>query len=285
MWHSNVCLTLPVLVLILSPTQGGEEPDYIVFPHQLHVEEMELDCDQCHEGISSSLSLTTRLLPDKDTCLDCHDGDTATDECFACHNNTDDPGTYGGLYKRAGPTFSHLLHLAKESDCLDCHAHISYDDGLAPPSLWRGDDCRACHEKTPPDNHTLDWSRIHGLTVNSITEQNCVLCHSQVTCDNCHQLQQFEPKVHSVSYILSHGFDARAAVTDCSTCHHIGDDCRQCHRQNHIWPMDHNLANWVQLPSLGERGGLHSEEAMSEPEVCIACHEPAAEACTGCHGG
>lgn len=276
MWHYSI------IVLLLPLVLQGQDPDYIMFPHTLHVDEMEIECGECHDGVNMSNSLTTRLLPSKDFCLDCHDGDIATEDCEACHSNPDEPSTYRKLPVRPGPSFSHVLHLNKVSDCLECHGYISYDDGFAPPILWRGQDCRACHEELPPESHTLDWITSHGSEVNLVTVETCNLCHAEPTCDACHQLQQFEPKVHPLAYIQSHGFDARSGITECSSCHEIVTDCRSCHNQQQVMPMDHNLAGWVSLPGFGD-GGLHAMDALEMPDVCIACHEPETGTCQRCH--
>lgn len=272
-----------VTVLFLSFI-CGQERDHIIFPHRLHLEVLELECDGCHEGVEKASSLAVRLLPPQDFCLECHDGEVAPDECSACHSNPEEPQTYAEVPLRPGPSFSHIFHLSKRPDCADCHEYVFYDDGLAPPTLWRGQDCRGCHEKSPPGSHTSDWTWLHGMEVSHLTEENCMLCHSQVSCDACHQLQQFEPKVHPASYLLSHGFDARSGITDCVSCHQVQTDCQGCHRDLQIMPMDHNLPGWAGPEFVFDEGGLHAQAALDAPEVCIACHEPASGTCQRCHG-
>lgn len=272
-------LWMLISVFLLS----AQERDRIIFPHQLHVEEMELECTQCHEGVEESVSLDIRLLPEEESCLECHDGDLATDECSACHADPENPMTYRERPSRSGPVFSHLFHLAKRPDCSDCHGTIYADDGLAALPVWEEAGCRSCHSSVRPDNHMADWMWVHGSRVNPVTEENCMLCHTQASCDDCHQLQQFEANIHPVSYLFNHGFDARSGITDCSTCHEIRTYCQDCHRQNPVMPMDHNLSDWVGLPGIVEDGGRHAAAALDEPEVCLACHEPETGTCLRCH--
>lgn len=263
----------------------GQDQDFIIFPHQLHLEDLELVCDLCHEGVSGSVSLATRLLPEKDLCLDCHDGDTATDECSACHRNEEDPQPYRQLPLRPGPAFSHTFHLTKRPDCTNCHEYVYTDEGGSPPEFWTEENCRSCHGSARPDYHTPDWVSIHGVEVNHLTQQNCNLCHMPAVCDACHQLQQFEPKVHPVSFILSHGFDARSGIIDCVSCHDVLNDCQSCHRQNSVMPMDHNLPGWAGKGFVFEDGGLHSSAALDTPEICVICHHPSSNiTCQRCHG-
>lgn len=278
MGRYSFCLLIAVFFLT------AQDRDYIVFPHQFHVEEMDLECAQCHEGVEESASLHLRYLPEEESCLVCHDGDLATDACSACHASPDNPMTYRERPKRPGPVFSHLFHVDRRPECGQCHAYIYADDGLALPTEWKQSDCRACHEQVRPDNHRVDWVGIHGFEVNSITQQNCMLCHTQVTCDDCHQLQQFEATVHPVSYLLNHGFDARSGITDCTVCHNIRSYCQDCHRQDLVMPMDHNIPDWVGLPGIVEDGGRHATAALDVPDVCLACHEPETQTCLRCHG-
>jgi len=282
MWHFRFFLIAPLFVLSLIL---GQEKDFIIFPHQLHLDDLELECDLCHEDVAESISLTTRLLPEKDICSDCHDDDTATDECSACHKNEEDPQPYRERPFRPGPIFSHSFHLEKRPNCTDCHEYIYTDEGDSPSKVWMEGNCQDCHQSIRPEHHTLNWVSIHGTQVNQTTLQNCNLCHRSTSCDACHQLQQFEPKVHPVAYLLSHGFDARMGVLDCSSCHDVLYDCQNCHRQNSVMPMDHNLLNWVGSEFMLENGGMHSSAALDAPEICQACHNPASEnTCLRCHG-
>jgi hypothetical protein len=251
------------LILILIPFYIlAQDADVSSFPHQLHIEDVELSCEDCHGDVSSSTSLDTRLLPDENFCADCH-------------------GEAMPVYpaKLLAADFSHQLH-TKSFECQDCHSQIL--DDTEPTVNWTSTTCQNCHASISPANHDLEWASLHGLELNSGTDTNCQLCHKQETCEQCHQLQQFTPKVHMDGFVLSHAFEARAGILECYSCHEMVQDCYTCHMQNQVMPMNHNFPNWVGVKLIG--GGLHSTLALDEPEVCQTCHLPATDPnCLKCH--
>lgn len=269
------------LPLILFLALGfSQERDRILFPHDFHLEEVELECAECHAGVEASSSLATRLLPEKETCITCHDGDSATDECAACHTNSEEPQTYSPLKRKGDPEFSHARHLQRFANCGRCHGGIETDDGSEKPFAWKDADCRACHTITKPENHTLSWISDHGPELN--TGQNCAFCHEDTYCDRCHRQQQFLPLIHPSDYLMKHNWEAAAGVQECSTCHERERDCVSCHRLQNIMPMNHNFPNWTNL--VLNDGGDHAEAALDEADICQVCHEPAADnTCRRCH--
>ena len=259
MLRYKICLVIiPLLVIGLNAQDQS-------FPHQIHIEDVELECNECHADVAESGSLELRLVPDGEICADCH-GELMS---FAVRPVLTE-------------AFSHKFHLSKAFECNNCHGDINADDADGPSKIWSESDCQACHVANPPSSHTLEWSSIHGLEVISITEKNCQTCHGQKFCDTCHQLQQFTPAVHSVDYILSHSFDAKSGMLECSSCHELVADCYSCHSENQIMPMNHNFPEWVGFNIIA--GGLHSSAALEEPDLCQTCHIPASDAtCLKCH--
>ncbi len=249
-----------------------------MFPHQFHIEDMELSCDDCHGGVTEAVDLAVRLLPEKDDCLSCHDGDTATEDCEACHADSDDPLPFSESQILSGMDFSHQNHLATALRCEQCHAAIANDDGSALPSSWHQDDCQNCHENNAPNSHTIEWLWLHGVDVTIQTSSSCNTCHQQASCDACHQAQEVEPRSHPAGFLIGHGLEAYAGLSDCSICH-SRNDCSGCHAQNLVMPLDHSFPDWAT-----QSGGLHAENAMDDPDICLVCHQPAVDqSCTGCH--
>ena len=279
MWRFNIIVFLIPLVFVF-----GQDKDRTLFQHSLHVDDMELSCEECHAGVKEADGSSWSIFPKMDLCLECHDGDTADDACEYCHSNPDNPLSIGEKWANSGLGFSHKTHLAETDDCNKCHNYINDDDEIRlPKKVWNESDCQACHInlEAGPANHNLAWMEIHGSEINSSTENNCALCHTNNSCEECHQLQQFTPETHPVDYMLTHGFEAKAGVMECSTCHELIEDCYTCHVENQIMPMNHNFHNWVSTS-----GGLHGEFAESEAELCATCHLPAKDSsCLKCHTG
>lgn len=278
MWRFNIIVFLIPLVFIF-----GQDKDRILFQHSLHVDDMEIACEECHAGVREADGPSWSIFPEMDLCLECHDGDTADDACEYCHTNPDDALAFSESWTTSGLGFSHSSHLTESDDCSKCHSYIDDDDEVGFPNVWNESDCQACHMDLDdgPKNHNLAWMEIHGSEINSSTENNCALCHTNNSCEECHQLQQFTPETHPVDYMFTHSFEAKAGVMECSTCHELIEDCYTCHVENQIMPMNHNFHNWVSTS-----GGLHGEFAESEAELCATCHLPAKDSsCLKCHTG
>jgi hypothetical protein len=271
------------IILICLSFLFSQETDQIFFPHDFHIEDMELECSDCHLDVRQSESLKDRLLPDKDVCLSCHDGDTAGDDCELCHTNPDKPLPYPKLSVRTGPSFSHKQHLVKFEDCLSCHSGQESNDGTSPGFIWKEKDCQACHDYQKPKSHIASWKNVHGLVMNDYLEDNCSFCHNNNFCDNCHQYQQFTLNIHNSDYLSIHGLEASSGVLECSTCHSREDDCTSCHKKQNVMPLNHSFPNWagVYLPN----GGEHGASAIDAADVCQVCHESSGDpTCLRCHG-
>ncbi|RMF09984.1 MAG: hypothetical protein D6762_02450 [Candidatus Neomarinimicrobiota bacterium] len=274
MWRYSIgCLIAGSLIL-------GQEPDRIPFPHDLHVQDAEIECETCHPDASESRSVWDQsLLPAMETCADCHD---VEEDCNLCHTHPEDPRPLVDSRPPYEQDFSHQLHLGQGLACATCHDYILEDDGSGPGQTWRLSDCRTCHRRQKPGFHTPDWSGSHGLGMSLSTQRRCQVCHLPDDCDRCHQYQPFEPHVHPGDYIQRHGFEARTGVTDCGTCHDVEATCVTCHRQRLIMPLDHSTPSWVNL--IDGDGGRHGEAALDSPEICQACHRPDRDAtCLRCH--
>ena len=77
-----IVVLLPLVILF------GQEADRILFQHNLHIDDMELNCSDCHAGVTSE---DGKIFPEERFCLECHDGDTADNSCEYCHSNPDTP--------------------------------------------------------------------------------------------------------------------------------------------------------------------------------------------------
>lgn len=299
-----IATALFLLGIVLTAVTGGQDSaaDRIIFPHVFHVEDMELECGDCHGGTEGAALLThDTLLPIMDDCLACHDGDTASEECDVCHANPDDAQTYQWLPTR-GLIFPHQLHIAGDIECSQCHPDVTQAEALAPrsaPSMGQCMDCHttpitdagclSCHASLQgklPANHGIDWVEMHGLSAGS-TNDDCVICHQQTDCESCHAQAQLEKQVHPANYEFAHAGDFLGFAKDCGGCHAIPQDCQNCHKSKMVMPLGHNNPTWSPRAESvwGVTGGYHAEEALDKPDYCVVCHEPAVDnTCQRCHG-
>ncbi len=304
--HYRIILPASTFFLLLLTTAFGEgDRDQIIFPHAFHVEDMEVACDDCHSAVTTSTSLSHALMPTMDRCLECHDGDTAGEDCELCHTNPDEAETYGWV-ATAGLVFPHMKHLPA-NDCALCHpgkAESEAQQQREPPKM---DLCMSCHttpladsgcyvchstlEGKRPDNHDLNWFNTHGLSAGGGAD-DCSSCHQEQDCEACHSAIQLEKQVHPANYEFSHAGDFLGFTTECATCHAMPEDCRFCHKLNTTMPMTHNMPGWAtnldiyghtRLPAPPQ---FHQQEALDNPDYCLVCHEPATDlTCqrSGCH--
>jgi hypothetical protein len=282
-----ICLAL----LVVPAAVFADQPDRILFPHDLHFEN-EVECANCHEGAVSSATPADRLLPDMEVCADCHEIDD-DENCSMCHTNLDEAGDYHRQVFGAA-NFAHAPHLDRDLTCGECHG----DPAAARPVLPGKPDCRGCHEtaddyadcrlchgeKTElrPANHGETWISGHGLLAHE-DQGLCAQCHTQTTCQECHAGDNVRPRSHRLNYAFEHALEARGNELQCATCHLEPEYCSSCHIAERVLPTNHSQSGWV----LGGGGGRHATEGLFNMESCIACHSTGAAepSCARCHGG
>ncbi|MFQ6612317.1 MAG: cytochrome c3 family protein [Fidelibacterota bacterium] len=272
--------------------------DALLFSHKLHIQDLDLECENCHGTIPASEKVTDLNFPAMETCSECHDSDTAPDDCSLCHTNPDDPGRVErkSIQKL---NFSHRFHLEQNAACQDCHTDIiesTITRKSTPISMnlcfnchtqpTNKQDCYRCHETLAgkiPVSHTPDWRAIHGLRASFSNQNNCFQCHQPSQCEDCHLKRQLENKVHPADFDYTHGQDFLALTSDCATCHAMPAFCNNCHQRQAIMPLNHNSLGWVSINL--ENGGDHSDTALDNPDYCLLCHETPGsnQTCIRCH--
>jgi len=277
MSHMRSSLVWVILLLVIGFSQ---DRDQILFSHSLHVQDIELECSTCHEGVTESSSIADGFLPDMDTCGDCHD---VEDECELCHSNVDEPESYNLSGSTSGRDFAHSIHLPRFTDCSNCHEGTLTREMDEHRVLFSSLTCDHCHWQNKPSTHEFSWKSDHGLQVALPIQSNCKMCHTEKFCDDCHHLPRFTENAHPSAYILLHGFEAKIELSECSTCHELTNDCRKCHLQQHVMPMDHNSISWT--TTTYTQGSQHGDAAEDSPELCIVCHDSHTCDRAGCHSG
>lgn len=309
----------PLTVLRGGHVSEGDERNPAVYPpqrididfvHAAHLDEVGLECSDCH-AVASSSSVKDYNIPARDTCLECHD-------------SAEVPQTWGPKHRKetnavalppAHLKFAHDAHLALEGvDCATCHAGVesarlatvehlpsmetclSCHDGAQAPG-----DCSTCHlagrggtirtafasGELVPDDHGLHWLKQHELAAERDIA-TCAACHEQNDCLECHE-GSVPPDFHDGNYLAQHPRDAYANNPTCGSCHRIDSFCESCHFKAGVTAFDvipfqgFHPPGWADFP--GPMGELptthHSRMARKNINSCTACHEQ--DFCSGCH--
>lgn len=282
-----------VLGVMATGLSGCKKEGDLRFSHNLHVEENEVACDQCHKANDEGGMDN----PSMDTCSECHDidMDNPSEECLACHTPESSAKDYA--VEEAGAempksfkdvVFSHDVHDGVECDT--CHKGVVESEKLSKiewPEMntcsqcHNGDDapesCDTCHEKfrkdVPPESHHGDWAMHHGFE--SRFDKSCGYCHGEngKFCQDCHRTKR--PKDHIFNWkTTQHGIEATHDRRLCATCH-AASFCSDCHRSQK--PISHKAGDWVVF----RPEPRHAEEAIKNFRSCNVCHTTAD--CQACH--
>ena len=259
------------------------------FRHDVHGEELELECANCHGGATDS---EDPGMPRAAVCQLCHaelDAEKPPERRVATLFGED-----GFLASHVGRqsdeiVFSHQSHVGRGQDCAACHADVAKDDGslvragnVAPMSMDACvachvestgpplSDCAACHVEirsgVAPPSHRANWKRYHGTVYHGRSSERmdqCALCHQESECTDCHAVEL--PENHTNYWRRrAHGLTASMDRQSCATCHD-SDSCERCHEE--IRPQSHS-------------GGW----GAPQDRHCLFCHDPVrSTTCGTCH--
>ena len=185
--------------LTQSTDSFSSNKELIKFSHSKHFDLVE--CADCHRAVTESTSLNDRLLPNHESCGDCHEVDDEK-ECSTCHINEN----YNALIQtKSQLIFNHKIHLLLEMKCTNCHkgldkVEFSFESSEVFPSMEicsgchnevkiTSNACESCHISTfnlIPQNHRSNvYLRSHKFLAWE-SNANCMMCHSNNTCQECH---------------------------------------------------------------------------------------------------
>ena len=227
------------------------------FSHKEHITDNKIACEKCHAGIENSETGDEKYIPTQKICNSCHNGLTATMDCFACH-----PEDMKFRPDSHIPTWSRehmVLVRSGNADCAHCHTN-NY--------------CQECHEPTDllstkilPNNFYPPFSP------EAAGKQSMVL-----------------KAVHDLNYRYIHQLDASDKKESCTTCHEASAYCDECHSNGgttaQFRPPWHGGPDWGAIAfGVGTGGGRHAALAKRDIERCAACHDiqGADPSCLLCH--
>jgi c(7)-type cytochrome triheme protein len=192
----------------------------VIFSHRYHLDEEDLACADCHDGVEASLAGTDNLLPTMDTCGTCHDVE-AEDNCVQCHRNAEDPAGFP-LITDYSQKFAHAVHVPAGLECSTCHEAVltkeEYDGRSAIPTMVGCVDCHddravesecaTCHlpeDELLPSSHLVGFVRAHSDLArrgahSSLGDKTCATCHQDEFCQDCHEGENLDRLSHPLNY-------------------------------------------------------------------------------------
>ncbi len=260
----------------------------LIFSHKFHTEEADANCNDCHAKAAESQNAADDLLPDMETCYNCHDEEDT--DCTSCHKNGEEPVLLPRI-NNCITHFSHKAHIDRDTECETCHSGISakefVTEGMHLPTMetcmnchdvpQTTEGCYLCHDKNEsiiPANHMENWKRSHGSYAETGSE-NCNSCHQKSYCIDCHQGDNLMNQSHPAEFILTHSASYLTRESSCFTCHQNTNYCIECHTTiNYIVPMNHSAPDWA---------SQHAVEARIDYDRCTVCHTSGDDACIQCH--
>ena len=220
-WGGRRQAWIPVAGLLLA--SGAFAAD-ARFSHRLHLKQVGAACVVCHESAAASNAAEDRNLPREETCLACHNGETAptVDTKWLARHEPD----------RRTFRFDHALHVKfdKIADvlrvALDAGSYLGETDGLRR-LLDTDNACQGCHRGL----EETDLASKENLPVMS----DCLVCHPEIdnpfSCEKCHLPGvNLKPADHTREFVDLHStgrLDFDKAT--CLPCHGTNFACMGCH--------------------------------------------------------
>jgi hypothetical protein len=208
-----------------------------------------VDCAVCH-GEMKNVGLATRQqLPKMATCFECHNGRQASNACATCH-------------------------VTQPSGRLQ----LTFDSGILRP--MQGNPLGMDHGPRFEFNHG---------TRAAVARQTCMECHSESSCQQCHDGMTKPLSVHPNDYLTLHPVQARTDSARCESCHRFQSFCAACHERTGVgmdadrsfrprnMKVHPDYRTWVEVPGPQHHGIVASRDLRQ----CISCHRE--ESCMSCH--
>jgi hypothetical protein len=331
---SGVLVTAAVAFRPTVKPGWGEQDDstQIKFSHKTHLEGAGIGCETCHPNATTSKLASDNLRSVHDNCTSCHE-EQINNQCDFCHKDPDNIQAAPPQLREI--QFSHEQHVnMKNVQCTTCHMHLNEANYAGPENMPGMAICATCHNDRevsnacaschtevtgliPPDHLVAGFKKDHkNLTRLGGMETNCITCHTQNFCGECHSpgaVMQFgngalmsdpNPRVfpgtsipqmtieraHDLNYRFTHGIDAKSKSSECYTCHSAQEFCGECHEagdnitSHSFKPAWHLGAGFTTL-GVGSGGGRHAQLAKRDIESCVSCHDTQGNdpTCITCH--
>lgn len=146
-------------------TQVGYNPlQPVSYSHNIHVEQLGLDCRYCHNGVEKSWYAN---LPASTACMNCHNQVLRDDPRLALVRESAVSGKpIPWVHIHRPPDyvyFSHAVHVNRGVSCVHCHGQINQMDEVSQAKPLSMTFCLQCHRdpaaflRPPSEVFNLNW--------------------------------------------------------------------------------------------------------------------------------
>lgn len=163
---TNLIISAFVIVVLLTAlfvgVMGNETIQPILYNHNLHVEDMGLECSQCHQYYETDAAAG---LPTTNDCAECHSdliGESEEEQKLVSFITDERELDWKRIFQLPRHVFfSHRRHIIlAEMECSECHGVM--EKRTEPPQMSDNfismDFCIDCHEKK---DITIDCMNCH----------------------------------------------------------------------------------------------------------------------------
>lgn len=154
-----IALMLAVAAVTVGYMQRSTIEQPVAFNHRLHLEDVEMDCTDCHLYAETGVRAT---IPNVEVCSDCHDEamtESAEEARLMAHIASGERIPWQKVYRvPAHVYFSHRRHTAMGGiECATCHGAMEEQAQpvTRPAVRITMDRCMGCHEESRVSNDCL----------------------------------------------------------------------------------------------------------------------------------
>lgn len=267
-WNQSAHASVGCVECHQAPTAWYSLPKRVVDRAKLFARDVAAHVSSDFEDPVDSSAAGTDPVTD-DVCLQCHDPNRKATSGFRILIDHPEHAKRNGSCVSCHVRTAHPLEtrgraMSLMTQCFTCHGTPEQPDASA--------ECGVCHpagyELFPASHTEVTWARGHGDVYQSDPRQ-CVMCHEQAFCDDCHGLPMPHPDDWA-SGANGHATLAESQQQVCEGCHGTGPDlCTMCHHTSY----DPGKGTWIEQ---------HQLEVRDEGTAyCMECHGPLY--CTTCH--
>ena len=208
-----------------TTTDVGYQPHQpIPYSHELHVNQLGLDCRYCHNTVENA---AYAAIPSTSVCMNCHG---------MIHTTSKNLESMYASFREGMPVpwtkvhdlpdyafFNHSAHINKGVSCVECHGRV---DRMGPEGVYQKEPlsmgwCLTCHRDPAPNLRPRDQvtNLLWGL---NLTEAEAAQIQSLVPLKGVaagSNLTEAQRRLIGEALIKKHQIKNPQQLSDCSACH------------------------------------------------------------------